>query len=42
MKALFVTLVLCSVASAKVKPATNYQDAVFPGDARGVGPHELL
>ena len=29
MKALFVTLILCSVASAKVKPAANYQDAVF-------------
>jgi hypothetical protein len=29
VKALFVTLILCSVASAKLKPATNYQDAVF-------------
>jgi hypothetical protein len=29
VKALFVTLILCSVAWAKVKPAPNYQDAVF-------------
>jgi hypothetical protein len=29
VKSLLVTLVLCSVASAKVKPAPNYQDATF-------------
>ncbi len=29
MKTLLATLILCSAASAKVKPAPNYQDATF-------------
>jgi hypothetical protein len=29
VKTLLVTLLLCSVASAKVKPVPNYQDATF-------------
>jgi hypothetical protein len=29
VKTLFVTLILCSAASAKDKPATRYQDATF-------------
>jgi hypothetical protein len=42
VKALFVTLILCSVASAKVKPSPKLPGRRVPGDARGFCPHELL